>query len=150
VRVEFLEDDFREIAALQAEQPVEALLGTVIDQYRQDEVLWGEVEHRHDGEAEAARLELKRRETGALLVSMRSRTVRSEMEMQELRERVLVLQDRHLEQRQRADALRRSIDRLRRRIARLEALLRGAEHPGQLARPASIRQALAHLWRRDG
>lgn len=155
VQVEFLEDDLREIRALLPEgvpldQSVEELLRVTMAQYREDEARWRSLEHRHDGEAESAKLELKRRETDGLLVSMRSRTVRSEMAMHELRERVLALQERHLEQRQRGEVLRQSIAALRRRTAQLEGVLRGAARPDQAIRSSSVRRALAQWWKRGG
>lgn len=155
MRVEFLEDDLREIEVLlpggvPLDQGPEQLLRMTMDQYRQDEALWRSLEHRHDGEAEGVKVELKRRETDALLVSLRSRTIRSEMEMHELQERVLALQERHREQRQRAEVLRRSIASLRRRGARLEDMLRSPGPSDQAVRPSTLRQVLAQWWKRDG
>lgn len=155
IEVEFLTDDLREIRALMAdpadeEDGFEQILHHSIAQFRQDEASWQELEHRHDLAAESVKMELKRRETSALLVSMRSRTIRSEMQMHELRERVLVLQGKHLEQRQRAEALRQSIARLRRRIARVDELLgRGAGTRSTSERP-TLREVLSQLWKRDG
>lgn len=157
VSVEFLGDDLREIRQLLPPGVAESeglarLLHEAIATYRRDEVAWQEVEHQHDSAAQAAQAEMKRRETGALLVSMHSRTIRSEMEMFELRERVRTLQERHAEQRERARILQQGAARLRRRIGQAqEALARGATaHPGGKHAGNSFLQALATLWRRNG
>lgn len=156
VSAEFLADDLREIRDLlppgiDEEEGLAGLLHDALVVYRNDEATWQRVEHKHDAPAEAARLEMKRRETAALLVSMRSRTIRSEMEMYELRDRVRSLQERHAEQRAGAEIRRRSIARLRRRIARVEEQLSGRSTPSVTApRISALRQALAMLWRRHG
>jgi len=130
IDVQFLADDLQEIRALlPAEMPEEEglirLLCTGMALYRSDESAWRHWESRQGAEAEAARTELKRRETTALLVSMRSRTILSEMEMAALREQVRELERRHADQRAEADLLQRSIARLRRRIVQVEAQLTG-------------------------
>jgi hypothetical protein len=157
VSAEFLADDLREIRRLLAQGTVEPegparLLHDVIATYRRDEAAWQEVEHQHDAASEATQVELKRRETGALLVSMRARTIRSEIEMHELRERVRALQERHTEQRERARTLQEGAARLRRRIGQVqEALARGAAaNPNGKRTGNSVRQVLAGFWRRNG
>ncbi|MDQ7844128.1 MAG: hypothetical protein QN141_00010 [Armatimonadota bacterium] len=130
IDVQFLADDLREIAALlpegMSQEGLARLLGQALTLFRRDEAAWQHLESRDGPRAEAERTELKRRETTALLVSMRSRTILSEMEMYELRERVRELGRRHAEQRAEADRLRQSIARLHRRIAQVEALLAAA------------------------
>lgn len=153
IEVEFLADDLREIRALMAdlgdkEHGPEEVLHRSIAQFRRDEASWQELEHRHDLTAEAAKTELKRRETSALLVSMRSRTIRSEMQMHELHERVLVLQGQHLEQRQLARALRQSITHVRRRIAKVEDLLGHSADMPAAPESSTLREVLAQLWKR--
>lgn len=143
VTVELLADDLREVRALlpsHGDDPdaLGRLLEEALRIYRSDEVRWASLERRHDaGGAEA--LELKRRETVALLVSMRAWTVCSEMVMDELQRRVRSLEDRHVGLRERADELQRSVARLRRRIAFLEDRLTDR---AAVAPPASLRRRL--------
>ena len=157
IEAEFLADDLREIRFLLPSDVSEGeglvrLLHEAIVTYRNDEAVWQDVEHQHDAASQAMQAEMKRRETSALLVSMRSRTIQSEMEMYELRERVRALQERHTEQRAKANVLQRSIAGFRRRIAAVEDRL-AQDSPIQAAGrlPATtLRQTLAKLWRRHG
>ncbi|MDR7536996.1 MAG: hypothetical protein QN183_11620 [Armatimonadota bacterium] len=154
VDVTFLEDDLCEITALLpaglAEQEgLERVLSEAMTLYRNDEVAWRRLQSQHDAEAEAARTELKRREAAALLVSMRARTVQSEVEMYELRERVRELQERHAGQRARAEVLQRSVVKLRRRVAQLEARLANASpRPGSSRSRPSLLEKFTDLWRK--
>jgi septal ring factor EnvC (AmiA/AmiB activator) len=124
------------------------LLARTIEAFRRDETTWDAVAHRHDPETDAIKTELKRRETTALLVSMRARTIRSEIAMHALGERVRALQARHAEQRARAEALQASLRRLRRRIAAVESAL--AAPRGPVATPVPSASLLGRLWRRRG
>lgn len=135
IEVEFLEDDLREIHALfDAAHPerdwMSALLPIGLERFQRDEALRETLRDLGDPAAESAKQELKRRETLALLISMRSRTIRNEIRTDELTARVHTLLAAYADRRQRADEVRRSIARLRRRVARLEeALEREASRP---------------------
>lgn len=126
VELELLQADLQEIRSHMAArgQPEEAALAELLmeglDQFQRDEALWKELQGQQDAAAESTTQELKRRETLALLISMRSRTVRSEMEMHELGTHVQMLEASHSLKRDRAERLRQTIARLRRRIATLE------------------------------
>ncbi len=152
IEVEFLDEDLQSIRRLfDTEQAEENDLLDVfsagLEQFRHDEELWGELRDRADPAAEAEKQELKRRETLAHLISMRSRTIRSEIQMHDLDSRVRLLETTHADMTQRAQLLRRSIARLRGRIARLEQILgRGASPPE--TRPSSLRTRLIRLFTR--
>ncbi|HXF81798.1 MAG TPA: hypothetical protein VNN19_03480 [bacterium] len=153
IATELLADDLRDVGPLlpagaDDEDRTAQLLARAIEAFRRDETAWEAVAHRCDPEAEAMKTELKRRETMALLVSMRARTIRSEMEMHALGERVRELQAQHAAQRARAEARQASLRRLRRRIAAVESALAGPGGPVE----APVRSAsfLGRLWRRRG
>lgn len=86
ITAEFLAEDLKEIKRLlppdtSADEGLAQVLREALTVYRRDEAAWQAVEHQHNAAGEGAQVELKRRETSGLLVSMRSRTIRSEMEM---------------------------------------------------------------------
>ncbi len=146
IGVEFLQEDLREIRVIMAdfEQPerdaLPRLLTIGFDNFQRDEASWRNLQDRDDPAAESAKQELKRRETLALLISMRSRTIRSEIRMNELGGRVRDLESLHADKRQRATLLHRSISQLRMRIARIEESLRqGAPLPEHRTRPLIAR-----------
>jgi hypothetical protein len=103
IEVEFLEDDLREIRAMMADsgQPehdgLPKLLMSGLESFQRDEASWADVQNRDDSGPFTQ--ELKRRETLALLISMRSRTIRTEMRMNELGTRVRDLESRHADKR---------------------------------------------------
>jgi len=144
IEVEFLQDDLREIRAVMAEsgQPeqdaLSQLLRSGLESFQRDEVSWRDVQNRDD--AEPFKRELKRRETLALLISMRSRTIRSEIRMNELGRLVRDLGRQHADKRQQSELLRRSISRLRTRIAGIEeSLKKGASLPESKTYPLMAR-----------
>ena len=153
IEVEFLQDDLQEIRAHMTAggQPEEVtpprLLIDGLDQFQRDETLWKDLQDRQDSAAESIKQELKRRETLALLISMRSRTIRSEMEMHELGSQVQMLEASHADKRARGERLRQSIARIRHRIAMLEAKV---ENSTQLlpSEASSLRTRLIRLLSR--
>jgi hypothetical protein len=144
IEVEFLADDLREIRGVMShsEQPeqdaLSQLLTSGLESFQRDEASWRDVQNRDD--SEPFKQELKRRETLALLISMRSRTIRSEIRMNELGSRVRDLERLHADKRQQSELLRRSISRLRTRIAVIEGLLKeGAPLPENKTHPLMAR-----------
>jgi hypothetical protein len=144
IEVEFLEDDLREIRAVMANsgQPeqdeLSKLLTSGLESFQRDEASWRDVQNRDD--SEPFKHELKRRETLALLISMRSRTIRTEMRMNELGIRVRDLESQHADKRQQSGLLRRSISRLRMRIAQIEeSLKQGGPLPEKRTSPLMAR-----------
>lgn len=97
IEVDLLSDDWALIRqALEAQgRDVDSglpwLLEQGLEQFTRDEATWRSLEGRSDPDVEARRQELKRRETQALLVSMRARTIASERLMHELSEKVRAL-----------------------------------------------------------
>lgn len=156
IETELLAEDLRAIkdflpSGMDEDAGLAHLSAEAMELHRQDEATWLRVQHQHNEPAEAAQFEMKRRETVALVVSMRSRTIRSEIEMHKLREHVHGLQERHAEQRARAEELQRSVSRLRRRIAQVEDRLSGRSAGSESRRSrSSLRKALALIWRRHG
>jgi hypothetical protein len=155
VTAEFIAEDLKEIQRLlppntPEDEGLAHVLREALSIYRRDEAAWQTIEHLHDTTGSAAQVELKRREASGLLVSMRSRTIRSEMGMYELREQVRTLQERHTLQRARARVIQQSLTRLRRRIQQAEDRLSQAGGvPSTDGRPASrLQTRLAALWKR--
>ena len=144
IEVEFLEDDLREISAMMPDsgKPEQGALSKLVMSglvnFQQDVASWRDVQNRDD--SEPFRQELKRRETLALLISMRSRTIRSEIRMNELGSRVRDLESRHADKRQQSELVRRSISRLRTRIAQIEeSLKQGGPLPEKRTSPLMAR-----------
>ncbi len=129
VKAEFLRDDLREIRALlpastgPGTDAVLDLLAGALDHFEQDDEARHHLVHRHDLEAEALKRDIARKQASALATAWRTRTIRQEMLVHELRERIQMLQDRHHEQRDQADLLRRSVEQLRSQITQLNIVL---------------------------
>jgi hypothetical protein len=152
IEVQVLEDDLREIRALAGPGPEERTLAALVvrglERFQVDEATWQTLQGRDNPAALEAQSELKRRETIALLISMRARTIASELRMNVLGRRVQELERRHAERLGASTQLRRDIESLERRIARLEAALRGGEAPGHGHRRPSWAERLARFLSR--
>jgi hypothetical protein len=153
LEVQLLEDDLRRIQALAGPGSDDlALAGLVargLERFQCDEAAWRALAGRNDPAAPAERDELKRRETVAFLISMRARTIVSEMRMEALGRRAQVLERRHAERLRESAQMRRAIETLGRRIARLEAALRGGP-PAPAHRPSLAARVARFLGRRHG
>ncbi len=125
IEVGLLEDDWAAIRrALEGqgrdpEADLPWLLALGLERYRRDEAEW-----EASGDAKEAATpraqELRRRETVALVVSMRARTIAAEMRMHDLSERVHALGNALRENRQRMRELREENALLQARIDRLQ------------------------------
>jgi len=138
--VEFLEEDLEEIRALMDEWSEGALAALVVEslsQFERDEASWKALETTSNLDTDFTGQELMRRETLALLISMRSRTVRTEMRMHELGIKVQALEARHAEKCREAETLHQATARLRRRRARIEEALRGVTPRPRASSPRS-------------
>ncbi len=156
IEVEFLQDDLRQIRAVMADsgQPeqnaLSRLLISGLESFQQDEASWRDLQDRDDPSSESAKRELKRRETLALLISMRSRTVRSEIRMDELGGQVRDLETLHDNKRQQAQLLRRSISQLGRRMARIDELLKEGAPLPERRTPSLMARLIRFFTRGDG
>jgi hypothetical protein len=126
IEVELLEDDWSTIRrALEShgrdpEADLPWLLELGLERYRRDEEEW-EASGEAKGAATPRAQELRRRETAALVVSMRARTIVAEMRMHELSERAHALGNALRENRQRMRSLREENALLQARIDRLNS-----------------------------
>ncbi|MDR7470290.1 MAG: hypothetical protein QN201_09145 [Armatimonadota bacterium] len=126
IEVELLEEDWAAIRrALEAqgrdpEADLPWLLALGLERYGRDEAEWEASGEAKDAATPRAQ-ELRRRETAALLVSMRARTIAAEMRMHALSERVHALGDTLKENRQRMRELRQENASLQTLIDRLNA-----------------------------
>jgi hypothetical protein len=143
VEIELLEDDLDPIlraagvARGQASQALGDLLADGLAHYLRDEAEWGALSGAgRSGEHDIRLMELKRRESRALTVSMRARTIASEIRMEALLTHVRGLQEQHAALRQRMNDLRRTVGQLRRDCDRLRASLSAAGAP-PIAPPAT-------------
>ena len=142
LEVQLLEDDLRAIRALAGPGPDDVALGDVLmrglECFQADETAWQALAAGADAASQAGQNELKRRETVALLISMRARTTVSEMRMDALGRWVAELESRHAERFAESTRLRHAIELLNRRIARLEVALD--------AGPAEAQEHRRPLW----
>jgi hypothetical protein len=145
VEVELLSDDWaliRQVLEAQGrdvDSGLPWLLEQGLEQFTRDEATWRSLEGRSDPDAEARRQELKRRETQALLVSMRARTVASEKLMHELSEKVHRLGTELRTNRGKMWPLRRETDALDTKLRSLQETLTGPA-------PASRRRQAPASW----
>ncbi len=155
IDVEFVQDDLRTIRApMDTTDPDEAALSALVltglARFEQDEASWQDLHDRDDPAAAAAKDELKRRETAALLMSMRSRTIRSEMHVHDLASQVQALETSHADSSRRARSLRRVIAHLRRRAAGLETARARTTAPGRMHPPSIAARLIRLVTRRHG
>lgn len=163
VEVELLAYDARDVVRAAGGEGAElphrlgALLGEGLEQYIRDEAEWSTLAAivggagGSVGESGARRLQiLRRREAEALVVSMRARTIASEVEVQRLSARVAALEEENAHFKARMLQLRAEIPRLQRRRDQLHSVLEGQAperaHPCSLA--ARLAARLQRLWRR--
>lgn len=153
IEVQVLEDDLRKIRALAGPPADDLALAALavrgLERFRDDEAAWQARAGRDHPSAVVEQNELKRRETVALLISMRARTTVSEVRMEALGRQVQELERRHAERLQESAQLRRAIDMLSRRIARLEAALGGGP-PAPMRRPSFAVRVARFLRRGRG
>ncbi|MBI4277992.1 MAG: hypothetical protein HY660_06010 [Armatimonadetes bacterium] len=134
VHVELLEDDVQEMEALLAARGRSGgegfgwLLVRGTDLFSADQRDWDGLSERSDAEAEARKLDLKRRETRALVVNMRLRTWRTEGRKDSLDEEVSALAKEYRRLRLTLWHLKQERDRL---LARLRAAGREAPATGE-------------------
>lgn len=111
IEVQLLEDDWAairralEVQGRDPEADLPWLLALGLERYRRDEAEWEASGEAKDAATPRAQ-ELRRRETAALLVSMRARTIVAEMRMHALSEQVHALGKALKENRQRMRELR--------------------------------------------
>lgn len=134
-----------------------ALLGEGLEQYIRDEAEWSTLAAVVGGAGTAVggprapRLQiLRRREAEALVVSMRARTIASEVEVQRLSARVEALEEANAHFKARMLQLRAEVRRLQRRRDQLRSLLERRAPEQAPPRPLAARLAtrLRRLWRR--
>jgi hypothetical protein len=141
VEIELLEDDAGTVLrAAGAREPtadrLADLLSDGLAHYLRDEAEWDVLSRDGPPGVHGVRLgELKRRETEALTVSMRARTIASEIRMEALRVRVKRLQQQRAALGHQMNTLRSAASELRRHRGRLAALLEPAD-PGGRESPA--------------
>lgn len=149
IDVELLSDDWAvirralEMAGREVDAGLPWLLEQGIDLFAQDEASWRALEGESGLDAQRRREELKRRETEALLVSLRARTIASEKLMHELSERVHALGAELRTNRGQMWPLRRETDALDAKLRSLrEALTAPTPSP---RRPQALGNRLARL-----
>jgi len=144
VEVELLAEDWAAIgralasAGRHAYDDVPWLLEVGLDRFAGDEAEWDRLVAEHVPDTDPRRQELKRRETEALAVSMRPRTISAEMQVHALSQRVNTLADE-------LEAHKRAMRALREENAGLEERLRGplASEDGAAGPVARPREPLA-------
>lgn len=151
VEVDLLTEDWAQIQrALRAagrvpEDDLPWLLEHGLGRFMRDETEWKALEGRAGPEAEALRQELQRRETQALLVSIRAQTIAAEMVMHDLGESVHALGADLKKNRQAMRALREESAALQTRLQGLDGSDAAAAHPAR-GRGAALRDWLRFLW----
>jgi uncharacterized sporulation protein YeaH/YhbH (DUF444 family) len=154
LEMQLLEDDLAAIRSLAGPGPDDLALGDLLmrglERFQADEAAWQALAAREDAASQSAQNELKRRETVALLISMRARTTVSEMRMDALGRWVSELERQHAERLAESTQLRHAIAALNRRIACLEAALGAAPAEAQEHRHRSWGARLARFLHRRG
>ncbi|MDR7484542.1 MAG: hypothetical protein QN187_04355 [Armatimonadota bacterium] len=149
IEVELLAEDWAMIrraldaAGREPEDGLPWLVEQGLDRFLRDEAAWKALEGRPGPEAEVERQELKRRETQALLVSMRARTIAAEKVVHELGETVRALGVALQQNRRAMRALRDESASLMARLQGADGRAAGADPPR--GRSAAFRDWLRHL-----
>jgi hypothetical protein len=147
VEVDLLAEDAAAIrrALVGASRDLQADLSSLLEQgltqYAADESAWHDLEDQVGPEAEAKRQDLKRRETQALLVSMRAHTIAAEKVMRALGETVHTLGAQ-------LHANRREMWPMRQEATSLEARLKELTAPNDGSAPPSKNGGRVLAWLR--
>ncbi|MDR7521214.1 MAG: hypothetical protein QN168_02000 [Armatimonadota bacterium] len=135
IEVELLAEDWATIrraldaAGREPDDGLPWLLEQGLDRFLRDEAAWKALEGHPGQEAEVERQELKRRETQALLVSMRARTIAAEKIVHELGETVRALGAALQQNRRTMRSLRDESTSLMTRLQEADGKTAGADPP---------------------